>query len=287
MKILVLAAVAAVLSTAAAAQEQSPPDPNFRQICSGQTCRLVPYLNAVLPKSMPLPEAVERAFERGYVLIEFALKTTSGIIERGSCGGFIVDARERLVITAQHCLPPYATLVDGKNMWVEGIAVKYLTSLGEADLALLQLERLPPGKDALPYKEAVVQETIFGRSIHLFPFTDVPSSKTVSDQSMFFGPVTFYGTLLAKGQIRVHNYTSARDGQGPTSDLVATDLEALRIQPTGGTGEPGFSGSPLYNLWGEVVGIVSGGTPGQTLMAGSAKNFPKLIEKYKKSKQRS
>lgn len=277
MKFALITAAAILTASTVAAQ-----DNNLRKVCLGDQCQDMPYIEAVKLRSLTLPPDVEKAFDKGYVSIETATKTTSGIVERGACGGFVINADERLVVTAQHCLPAYADQLNGKAMTVEGISVKYLTSLPEADIALVQMDKLPPGKQALSYKQAVVQEPVFGRSIQLSPLADTPQSKTVSDQSFFYGPVSFVGSVSSKGQIRVGRYSSANEERGASFDIVPTDLEALRVQ---GQAEPGFSGSPLYNLWGEVIGIVSGGNAAQGLViVASARDFPKLLAKHEDKK---
>jgi S1-C subfamily serine protease len=265
------------IAGSACAQAPAPSDGSTRKVCqSMEHCTDVTYQDALALTSTPMPPAVEKSFAQGYVFIEVSMKTTGGMVERGDCGGFIIDELQYLVVTAQHCLPPYAGLVKDA-LKADGIPARHVASIPESDLALLKLERLPDGKGALPYKEAVVGEAVYGRSIQRSPFTNTPASKTVNNLSFFMGPVTFYGSVSAKGTIGVGKQVQRNNGSDVSYDIETTVYQALRIR---GDAEPGFSGSPIYNEWGEVVAILSGGMPGM-ILAGSAKDFPALISKMK------
>lgn len=120
-------------------------------------------------------------------------------------------------------------------------------------------------------------EPVFFKSMQRRPFTDTIPSKTVSDSSYFIGPVSLHGIVAAKGALGVGRYSSGRNGMSASFNIEPTPYQALSLQ---GKTEPGFSGSPIYNEWGEVVGIVSGGYD-DVVLAGSARDFPALIAMFK------
>lgn len=283
----IYALVFAVCSAASAAAEtpiELLESGEVRRICTKEgNCLDLPYEKAIEQQSLPLPPAVEAAFTKGYVLIEGALRTTAGPIERSRCSGFLIDKENGLVVSGHHCLPPYVKLLDGGHMRFRGIPLTYIASIVEADLALLQLAEVPPDMEALPYKEAVVQEPVYSRSLQFVNYLEPsPANKTHADSSVFMGPVTIAGTISSKGEIGRSAYSS-RGADGLASyDVIPTEFEVLRVM--GERVESGFSGGPLFNYWGEVVGTwVSSGTAerSDTAFASSAKNFPALLAKYK------
>lgn len=140
----VIALVAIMLGDGAQAQSL-PPDPTQRLMClTAGACTPLPYEEAVTKKSLPIAPSAEASFTFGYVFIEAAMQTTAGTVERPNCGGFIIEEKRRLVVTAQHCLPPYAALTQ-EALLADGIPAKHVASIPEADLATHPAGASPAG----------------------------------------------------------------------------------------------------------------------------------------------
>ncbi|HVB19765.1 MAG TPA: serine protease [Candidatus Paceibacterota bacterium] len=250
---------------------------DIRKLCFGKQCIEVPYETAIAYQSALLPIAVEKAYREGYGLIEIKIKTTARVTETLRCGGFLASMEKRLVITAHHCLPPYIEQLNGKGITFRGVPARYIGSISEADLALLQVEKVPNGMRGLPFKEAVVGEAVYGRSIQENVIVDTAQTKTAPNTISMIGPVSFFGTVAAKGNAGISQNLSGMGEREPFYEVIPTQYQLIRIA---GETEAGFSGSPLYNEWGEVIGIVTS-TGGGATYAPSSKNFPALLKLYK------
>lgn len=252
----------------------------IRTLCFGSNqsqCTEMLYKDAIEYQSALLPIAVESAYNEGYGKIEIKIKTTGGDTETLQCGGLLASVERRLVISSHHCLPPYVEQSTGTGyITFRGIAARYVGSIVEIDLVLLQVEKVPDGMHELPFKEAVVGEAVYGRSIQTDVIHDTAQTKTSRDNIWIIGPVSFFGTVAAKGYAGISHYVSSTGKREPFTGVIPTKYQLLRIA---GQIDRGFSGSPLYNEWGEVIAIVA--SVGGLTYAVSSTNFVELLKLYK------
>lgn len=231
-----------------------------------------------------LPPAVEEAYLKGYLLIEYSAETTGGPVERSQCGGYLVNAEERLVITAWHCLPSYKALLN-ISLSSGGYRLEFVDGIQEAELALLRIAKVPEGKSTIPFISDVRDGMpVYGRSFQTAQFGADPTNtnKTLAIALFFRGSVPFTGVITATGETTIGRPGEGKD-KSVSLDMVETGHQLLRIE--GQNSEPGFSGSPVYAESGEVVGIVSSGGKGEPTIVSSAKNFPALLSKYYENKK--
>ncbi len=195
------------------------------------------------------------------------------VTPRGSLGtGFVVDAARRIVVTANHvpgqddqvtCYFPqqasdgavindrgyYFDIVkkNGKTSLVDkhqlGINGRVVGRNPKADVALIQLDRLPPGAEALALGRARV-----GSEVHI-----------IGNASWSYG-----GLFDCRQGMVTNRYSAAHiGGFGPNCTVLETQVPQNH----------GDSGGPVINDRGEVVGIVHGG------MEPTKENeYPSLVE---------
>lgn len=242
-------------------------------------CPKIPYANAVKVQVELLPHAVEEAIRTGYGPFRTSLPTTAGTNERNGCGGFLVDQKRRLVITSLHCLPDYSDLVQSKYMLFRGIPATKVAYIDSIDLVLLWIDSIPAGMQQVEVTEAVVGEPVYGRSWQEERFLDVTESKVHPRNLFFEGDVNFTGSVASKGEIKTGEEYTGDDTHPPLDGIQDTPYEVLRLD---GAAEPGFSGSPVYNEWGQVVGIFcSISNTSAVTYAISSADFKPLLDKYK------
>lgn len=183
--------------------------------------------------------------------------STVWFFERGSATGVLVDVDNRLVLTAEHVVRGLVQAgktnvmvifaqVDGAgNVLTEKsyygferkrklpIQGRIIRSNRMKDLALVQLERVPPGIKAVPLAEALPQP---GESLHVI------------------GNSTYeHGGLFSYSAGRVRNsYFYERFLRGDSFFALAHHTPTNR----------GDSGGPVLNDRGELVAIISQGTTG-------------------------
>lgn len=230
---------------------------------------IVPFKEAVKWQSFSLPPKVEGAIATGYGVITFTTKTTGGAAEQSFCGAGLYDKTNRLIITSQHCLPEYVALLSPEHIRFRTVRATYVESLPEADLAMFQLDSVE-GMEELGLMEAVVGEPVYLRSLQQVVALDPTLGKSVPLYLYYYGPVCFEGSVIGKGQ----TYVGPKDGN---TLPIPTKYQLLHIH---GESEPGFSGGPIYNQWGKVVGIVMSGK-GDKTFATSALNIIELLKKYR------
>lgn len=161
--------------------------------------------------------------------------------------GWIVDAKRRLVVTNHHVVdgngPPEALLCyfpvkDGEGEWITDVNhyrryVKpckgtIITSTIQHDLALVQLDTLPAGTQAL---------TLARRSAR-------PGSQLHSLGGLPYGSETMW--IYTFGRVR--QVGNRRNALGRRSRMVECQLAINK----------GNSGGPIVNEFGEVVAVVEG-----------------------------
>lgn len=172
----------------------------------------------------------------------------------GYATGFLVS--ERLVITAYHVVSgnidesKKVALGFGRNdelqarVFVRGCQAKVVSVDEAADLALLEICGLSKTAQVVPFQSSLSQDE---------PLLLIarPRGDRVVSEGTFSGPYSMNGVDYWSGKI------TARDG---------------------------FSGSPVYNERGEIVGVFSGYDWGRKLAVISpSTRAQKLVEEYSKS----
>ncbi len=244
-------------------------------------CAEMKHEDALKLTSIPMPPSVEVAWHTGVSRLEYKILKTDGFDDTGRCNGFIINDAHRLVLTALHCLPPYRDFLRQKNtVMFANIPAMLVAELPDAELALFQLERVPKNMRALKFEEAVIGERVWARSVQRDALFEAGGTNTVPNTLHFEGPITFTGAIAAKGRLSVTTIMTGKGVQRPFADLVPTEHEVIRIS---GQVEPGFSGGPLFNEEGVVVGIVSSSGNGDTY-AISATTFRAILRKFERKK---
>ena len=159
---------------------------------------------------------------------EQALPATRGATPasiQGTGSGVLIDAEGR-ILTAAHVVQTAARIAVE---FVNGDAVpaRVLGSEPSADVALLQLERLPAG----------LAPARLGDS----------DAVAVGDEVLVIGAPLGLGYTLTVGHVSARHASQSTMGGVGTTELLQTDAAI----------HPGNSGGPMFNLAGEVVGIVS------------------------------
>lgn len=239
------------------------------------------YTDIVKLRTMQLPETIEKGFREGYGQIEVLGLVSAGYYKSTYCGGFLVDEKERLVITCWHGMPPYVDQLNEKYIRFRGVPARVVASLPKADLALLRLEKVPQGMHALSYREAVVGDTLFARSLQTLSLGDQARvADTIKEPIYFQGEITATGSVLSKGMI-VLPPVIPTDDTAPTTEMRQTKYEMLYTQLST---QSGFSGSPVFNEWAQVVGVVTSSDGGISFIS-SAANFQFLFKEFESKKK--
>jgi HEAT repeat protein len=210
----------------------------------------------------------------GQKIYQYLLKSTALLIRPAGTlpdgrvkiimgSGGLLDRTNRLVLTNFHVVGDsdkvfvfFPTYKDGKLIAEQeyffkqarekdAIQGKVVAKDGKIDLALLQLDRLPDGLQALPLAGArtspgapVYSVGHPGRSGGLWVYTE--------------------------GKVRqlIHKKWKAQDSEG--KDVLDCDADVVL---TDSATNPGDSGGPLVNGRGEVVAVVHGSDPGSRLVS--------------------
>jgi tetratricopeptide (TPR) repeat protein len=175
----------------------------------------------------------------------------------GPASGWVVNVEKRWVITCQHVVgvkeevdilfPAFkdGRLVQERPWYIKSaprIKAKVLSADNKRDLALLQVDSLPPGTEALRLAPQSAQPA---DTLHLI---GNPSAS---------GAMWHYST----GTLRAVYHKKF------TYKNTTQEVDAI-VGESQVPGNPGDSGAAVYNDKGEVVGVHSGGTPdGVQLMA--------------------
>lgn len=168
----------------------------------------------------------------------------------GVGSGLVIDADRRLVLTNAHVVgdsertqvffPLYRDedlVKDQRAYWrsPKRVTGKVLAKDVARDLAVVRLERLPPGTRALPLAEASPR-----------PGDKVHSIGNPGESKRMW--VYRSGAVLEDRRQQIH--ARDKDGNHPV-------VMRCRMLVTDWLSEPGESGAPVFNVRGELVGLVS------------------------------
>jgi S1-C subfamily serine protease len=195
--------------------------------------------------------------DRGNEVYKSGLKSACYVVvpKQGSGSGSLIDAHKRYVITNNHVVgsvdtvivhfpmhDPKGKVIVEKDKYIQsitsnhGIRGKVLVREETRDLAIIQLEKLPPGVTAV---KLASDSPDVGDNIHSI------GNPGASDAAFVYTP----------GKVRAvyEKKWVAGGGGGEIFNLKARIIEAT--SPT----NPGDSGGPLFNSRGEQIGVTQGG----------------------------
>ncbi len=230
-----------------------------------------------VPKDAETPDVVIAAWKKSYVPIRVSLELVSGKTQDSTCGGYVYDKKERLVVSSYHCLPPLIDLLrSGKHFSVDGAAAEVVAKLPEGDLVLLRVETLSNRTGETNTATAKIGDKAYVRSrlSHQIMESETPTNPYV----LFFtsnwsseltvsavGGIGFYRPNLENGQVS-ERFTNTK----------------LKMYMFEGTLESGMSGSPVFNENGEVIAIATSSGEGYSF-ATDISNVEQLLVRYKKA----
>ncbi len=211
------------------------------------------------PAQVGPPEAVARVSRSS--VYQYVLKSTAWIttpFEGTAVGsGVVIDRDNRLVLTSYYAVqdvrdgivvfPVYdraGGLITERNVylaWAKGndaIKCKVLAHDKTRNLALIQLDRIPDGVEALPFAR---EEPMLDDDLHSV-------GNPIGGDSVF---------VYTPGVVRAV-YTKT----WTTGDLNRSLTIHSRVIEATSPSNPGDSGGPCVNDRGELVGITQGGKPG-------------------------
>jgi serine protease Do len=150
----------------------------------------------------------------------------AGQADDGGVGSGVLISKDGKILTAAHVVqggqPITIEFTDGQRL-----KAQIVESAASADLALLQVDRVPEAAAAAKLGDSDVVET--------------------GDDIFIVGAPYGLSNTLSVGRVSARRPDEARGGILSTSEFLQTDAVV----------NPGNSGSPVFNQAGEVVGIVS------------------------------
>ena len=204
----------------------------------------------LMPIPQPLPAGGAGVYKRALPSVVWIQSSRAGGLASGS--GSLIDAGRKLVLTNYHVVEdnPKATVFfpefrDGRAAAEKafyrdraerfGIAARVVVTDRARDLAILRLDRLPPGTKAIPLADASPEP---GETVH--------SIGNAGRSGALWGYVrgTVRQVYRKKWQAKLGRRTQTFE-----ATVVETD------SPT----NPGDSGGPLLNDAGKLVGVTQGG----------------------------
>ena len=193
------------------------------------------------------PKEVEKSFREGTAAIEFVWDTLNGPWRTAGGYGFLLDEKKKLVLTAYHVIPYNK---GGHKMYFGGVEARFVKAWPEAEMALIELVSIPEGMKPLRLGKPSIHEPVYTKAKGRFPFGQVPNTAPGQIPSLFINAeLPFSATVV---EIQEALIEDGKEG-------VRTGARYLVVH---GQARSGFSGGPLFNKKGEVVGITVGGDIG-------------------------
>lgn len=183
----------------------------------------------------------------------YCTTTASGVTVSGSASGFIIS-EDGYVITNHHVVT-YEAKVPIYNRF--GILTGYRTETGVHSNITANFIESSDFYKANGYTLQVV-ETYEEQDLALLKFTAPPSDIavapfgnsaliTMGEEAVIIGNAQGYGLALTSGVISNPNRLFTEEGS----------IAPLQVLQTDAALNPGNSGGPVFNIYGEVIGIVS------------------------------
>lgn len=151
---------------------------------------------------------------------------SAGQADDGGVGTGVLISKDGKILTAAHVIqggqPITVEFTDGQRL-----KAQVIESSTSADLALLQVERVPDAAAAAKLGDSDIMET--------------------GDDILIVGAPYGLSNTLTVGRVSARRPDETRGGILSTNEFLQTDAVI----------NPGNSGSPVFNKAGEVVGIVS------------------------------
>ena len=163
--------------------------------------------------------------------------------EKGGCTGFVINAKEKLAMTANHCDPG-----EGGEMWADKVRAEVVAKDAKKDLLVIQMKYMDPERTALSLAD---------------------KNPTVGQDVMSVG----FGYALDNIQFRKASVSSAgimlpgNDNPGP---FIGTNISFT----------PGQSGGPVLDSEGHVVAIVQLGDGGTLGMGVGAETIRERFARF-------
>jgi hypothetical protein len=225
--------------------------------------RLAAVLAVLALPAAALPQATPA--EGGVKVYQSVLKSTVWIISQRAEGtvsgsGSLIDRRRQLVLTNYHVVGDvnqvrvlFPAFRDGKVIAERDFYKQHVRDLGipgrvvardrQADMSLIQIERVPAGAQALPIANEGVSP---GQSVHSV------------------GNPGGSGALWVYTPGRVRQVYQKKWAAKAGNDLLHFDA---RVIETDSPTNPGDSGGPLVNDRAELVGVTQGGATNANLLS--------------------
>jgi S1-C subfamily serine protease len=157
---------------------------------------------------------------------------------RGAGSGLIIDKEERLVVTNDHVTADAVTLSGRFGRGKGKTTARVIGSSPCDDLALVQLDRLPDTAIALPLASPGSVET--GEELAAYGFVPQRTDSLKANLTVTFGIASAVGVRATGLGLEIPNH----------ENTVQTDAPV----------NPGNSGGPLVDQFGQVVGVITIGS---------------------------
>ncbi len=225
-------------------------------------CRLAAVLTTLFLPAVAWPQAIP---EDGVKVYQSVLKSTVWIVSQRSEGtvtgsGSVIDRRRQLVLTnyhvvgnVDHVVVMFPAYSDGKliaerdyykqRVGKQGIRGRVVARDKQADLSLIQIERIPDGAQALPVSAEGVAP---GQTVHSI------------------GNPGGSGALWVYTPGKVRQVYQKKWAAKAGNDVLHFDA---RVIETDSPTNPGDSGGPLVNDKAELVGVTQGGATNASLLS--------------------
>lgn len=189
------------------------------------------------------------------------------------CGGVVVDEKKKLVATAWHCVPNSRLILKEKGMFsVGGMDAQLVAQSAEADVAIFRVDNLK-GLKAPRFGVPKRGDTIVASAYYdSYPVLNFPPGSV----NKFFPMMSAEVTLDWEGKVQAV-VTANRRGGEKGDQITATSVKWIIVL---GGAAPGFSGGPIFDKAGNLVGLDSSGNSGFSNIS-SSENITEMINKLK------